>query len=49
MERVPTPKVKKKVPVMSIPNNLGIVIKSTELEGFIPVVDKKLKDERQSQ
>ena len=34
---------------MSMPNNLGVVIKSTELEGFIPVIDKKLEDERQPQ
>jgi hypothetical protein len=49
MERVPMPTAKKKVPVMSIPNKLGVVIKSTELEGFIPVIHKKLKDEHQSQ
>lgn len=49
MKRIPIPTVKSKVPVMSMPNNLGVVIKSTELEGFIPVIDKKLKDERQPQ
>lgn len=49
MKRIPIPTVKSKVSVMSMPNNLGVVIKSTELEGFIPVIDKKLKDERQPQ
>jgi hypothetical protein len=47
MERIPIPTVKNKVPVMSIPNNLGLAIKSTELDGFIPVIDKKLEEERQ--
>lgn len=47
MKRVPIPTVKEKtVPVMSIPNNIGVVIKSTELDGFIPIIDKKLKEEK---
>jgi V8-like Glu-specific endopeptidase len=47
MKRMPIPTVKNKVPVMSIPNNLGLAIKSTELDGFIPVIDKKLEEECQ--
>lgn len=42
MKSIPIPTLKKQIPSMNIPNNLGIVIKSTELNGFIPLIDKKL-------
>ena len=43
MKSVPIPTVKKKkMPFTEIPNNLGIVIKSTELDGFIPIIDSNL-------
>jgi hypothetical protein len=45
MKSIPIPTIKKKIPVMKIPNNLGIVIKSTELDGFIPLIDKKLTEQ----
>lgn len=43
---LPIPTVKKKVPIFRIPNNLGIVIKSTELDGFIPLIDKLLEEQK---
>lgn len=46
MITVPIPTVKKKVPIFSIPNNLAIVIKSTELNGFIPLIDKLLNEQK---
>jgi hypothetical protein len=36
---IPIPTVKKNIPVVNLPNNLGIVIKSKELDGFIPIID----------
>lgn len=42
MKSIPIPTVRSKIPIMDIPNNLGIVIKSTELDAFIPMIDKKL-------
>lgn len=44
MKSEPIPTTKKKIPVTEIPNNLGIVIKSTELDGFILLIDKKLAE-----
>lgn len=46
MVSMPIATLMKKVPFFRIPNNLGIVIKSTELEGFIPLIDKILKEQR---
>lgn len=43
MKSIPIPATMKQVPSMNIPNNLGIVIKSTELDGFIPLIDKELE------
>ena len=49
MECVPIPTARKKVPVIHVPNNIGIAIKSTQLDGFIPLIDKKLSDEREAE
>jgi hypothetical protein len=46
MKSIPIPTSKKQVPMIDIPNNLGIVIKSTELDGFIPLIDSKLAEPR---
>jgi hypothetical protein len=43
MKSIPIPTSKKKVPMIDIPNNLGI--KSTELDGFIPLIDSKLAEQ----
>jgi hypothetical protein len=51
MKSIPIPTNKKKVPVIYIPNNIGIVIKSSKLNESIPLIDKKLleqKDVRQN-
>ncbi len=45
MKSTPIPTIKNKIPLVNIPNNLGIVIKSTELDGFIPLIDKTLKEQ----
>ena len=45
MKSIPIPTSKKKVPMMDTSNNLGIVIKSTELDGFIPLIDSKLTEQ----
>ena len=44
MKSIPIPTLYKEVPFIQIPNNLGIVIKSTELDKFIPVIDKIIKE-----
>jgi hypothetical protein len=49
MKSIPIPTSKKKVPIMDIPNNLGIVIKATELDGFIPLIDSKLAEQRNTE
>lgn len=46
MISIPIPTVKKQVPLVKIPNNLGVVIKSSQLDGFIPLIDKLLKDQK---
>jgi len=43
---LPIPTVNKNIPVMNIPNNLGIIIKSKELDGFIPIIDRKISENR---
>jgi hypothetical protein len=48
MVSTPIATVKKNIPFFRIPNNLGIVIKSTELEGFIPLIDKILKEQERT-
>ncbi len=45
MKNIPIPTLYKKVPLVNIPNHLGIVIKSTELDGFIPVIDMIIKEQ----
>ena len=45
MVSIPIPTAKKEVPLVSIPNNRGIVIKSIELDGFILLIDKLLKEQ----
>ena len=45
MMSVPIPKLATEIPVIKIPNNIGIVIKSTQLDGFIPLIDKKLEEQ----
>jgi hypothetical protein len=46
MKSMPIPTIEKKIPITRIPNNLGIVIKSTQLDGFIPLIDKKLEEQK---
>jgi hypothetical protein len=46
MKSIPIPTIKKNTPVTEIPNNLGVVIKSSELDGFIPLIDKKLAEQK---
>lgn len=43
MKSIPIPTLKKKIPFTNIPNNLGIAIRSIELDGFIPLIDNLLK------
>ena len=45
MKVVPIPTVKK-IPFMEIPNNLGVAIKSIELDNFIPLIDKLLQEQK---
>lgn len=45
LESMPIPTVRKKLPVMHIPNNIGIAVKATQLDGFISVIDNKLAAE----
>lgn len=47
MRSTPIPAVRKRVPAVKIPDNIGTVIKSTELDGFIPLIDKKLAEQRE--
>jgi len=46
MKSIPIPTVKKQIPVVNIPNNLGIVIKSKELDGSIPLIDRKISENK---
>src|SRR5918996_4033961 len=46
MKSIPIPTVKKQIPVINIPNNLGIVIKSKELDGFISLIDRKISENK---
>lgn len=46
MKSVPIPTVKKNIPITEIPNNLGVAVKSTELDGFIPLIDKLLEEQK---
>jgi hypothetical protein len=39
MKTIPIP-TKMKAPLTNIPNNLGVVIKGTEIDGFIPLMSK---------
>ncbi|WP_415280820.1 S1 family peptidase [Candidatus Nitrososphaera sp. FF02] len=49
MESVPIPTKRNEVPIMDVPNNLGVVIKSTELDGFIPLIDERIEKDRETQ
>jgi hypothetical protein len=50
LKSIPIPTVKKnKVFEVSFPNNLGVVIKHTELEGFIPTINEKIKQYQNAQ
>ena len=44
MKGLPIPTVKENIPVVNIPNNLGIVIKSKKLDGFISIIDQKISE-----
>lgn len=46
MKLVLIPTVKRNIPIIKIPNNLGVVIKSKELDGFIPLIDRKISENR---